>query len=246
MSDNYYVYMHVSPNNKRYIGITKNYKKRWRNGHGYDKNQYFQSAIQKYGWDNFEHIIIASCLTLEEAERMEIELIEKYDTTNREKGYNRATGGMVNQGYRLGEETKRKMSEAHKEKKTGEDNYWYGKKFSDEHKEKISKAISGRTLSEEHKKHLSESRIGIQFTDEHIQHLSESHREQMNAVVELSESGDVINTWESIASASKDTGIKRYLISKCANRHKNDGKIHKTNGRIFVFYNDVKGDETIA
>ena len=41
--------MHVSPSNKRYIGITKvRIEDRWRNGKGYIHNQYFTRAIEKY------------------------------------------------------------------------------------------------------------------------------------------------------------------------------------------------------
>ena len=52
--NNYTVYMHISPSNKRYIGITsKSVNKRWNNGLGYIKNDHFWRAIQKYGWNNF-------------------------------------------------------------------------------------------------------------------------------------------------------------------------------------------------
>lgn len=94
---NYTVYMHQNKiNGKKYIGITGDIpEKRWRNGKGYDKNPYFDHAIQKYGWDNFEHIILYEGLTKEEAENLEIETIAKYDTTNSEKGYNLQHGGNV-------------------------------------------------------------------------------------------------------------------------------------------------------
>ena len=56
--------MHISPSNKKYIGITKQkVNKRWKNGNGYKTQQYFYRAIEKYGWDNFQHIIIAKGLT---------------------------------------------------------------------------------------------------------------------------------------------------------------------------------------
>lgn len=42
------VYMHTSPSNKRYIGITKRkVNKRWQNGNGYKHNTYFTNAIKK-------------------------------------------------------------------------------------------------------------------------------------------------------------------------------------------------------
>ena len=69
----YLVYMHISPSNKRYIGITcQKPKKRWgKNGKGYERQEYFYRAIEKYGWDNFQHIIIAKGLTKEIAEWLE-------------------------------------------------------------------------------------------------------------------------------------------------------------------------------
>ena len=63
------VYTHTNKiNGKKYVGQTCQIpEKRWKNGNGYKRNPYFYNAIQKYGWDNFEHQILASDLTLEEA-----------------------------------------------------------------------------------------------------------------------------------------------------------------------------------
>ena len=112
--NNYYVYMHTSPSGKKYIGITQNYNKRWRNGLGYYKNKYFYNAIQKYGWDNFKHEILFDKLTKEEAEQKEIELIAYYKSNQKEFGYNHAQGGLVNRGYKLSKETRLKLSKSHK------------------------------------------------------------------------------------------------------------------------------------
>lgn len=87
----YTVYMHTDPDGKKYIGITKrNLEDRWKNGLGYatNKDMRFFDAIRTIGWDNFAHETIASGLTKLEAERLESELIDKYDTTNPECGYN--------------------------------------------------------------------------------------------------------------------------------------------------------------
>ena len=57
----YTVYMHVcKENDKVYIGITcLEAKKRWKaNGDGY-KTQLFGRSVRKYGWENFEHIILS-------------------------------------------------------------------------------------------------------------------------------------------------------------------------------------------
>lgn len=92
---NFKVYMHTSPNGKRYIGITcQRPAKRWGgNGYGYVGNEYFWRAIQKYGWDNFKHEILFENLTQQEAEQKEIELIAYYDSTDPNKGYNITAGG---------------------------------------------------------------------------------------------------------------------------------------------------------
>ena len=40
MEKKFIVYMHITPSNKRYIGITSNeYKRRWQNGYGYSSIQ---------------------------------------------------------------------------------------------------------------------------------------------------------------------------------------------------------------
>ena len=76
MEDNYKVYMHIFPNNKVYIGITKrNPKYRWNNGKAYYHNQFMVRAIKKYGWNNIEHKILYENLSREEAEQKEIEFI---------------------------------------------------------------------------------------------------------------------------------------------------------------------------
>ena len=66
----YSVYKHVNKTNgKVYVGITKQKpEQRWGyNGVNYKNSPRFWSAIQHYGWDNFEHIIIQDQLTHDEA-----------------------------------------------------------------------------------------------------------------------------------------------------------------------------------
>ena len=92
-----FIYMHKNKiNNKVYIGYTtqKTPNDRWANGHGYKENQHFTRAIQKYGWDNFEHII------LEEGDwepnlisEKEDYYIELYEARDPQKGYNINRGG---------------------------------------------------------------------------------------------------------------------------------------------------------
>lgn len=88
MENNYIVYMHTNRiNNKKYIGMTKLQPKvRWQNGKGYKNQEAFYTDILAYGWNNFEHEVIYSNLTKQEAQQKEKELIQQYDAIS--NGYN--------------------------------------------------------------------------------------------------------------------------------------------------------------
>ena len=124
------VYVHISPNGKYYVGQTcKKPTSRWENGNGYKTQKHFWSAICKYGWNNFEHEIIASNLTQSEADAFEKSLIKELESTNPLKGYNKDSGG--NKGKKASDETKLKISLSH----IGKKNPMYGKHMSEENKE---------------------------------------------------------------------------------------------------------------
>lgn len=100
MEKKYCVYKHVTPSGKIYIGVTcKNPNRRWNRGKGYILNQHFYRAIQKYGWDNITHEIVAEGLNKEQASQKERELISLYNANDRRYGYNHTSGGY--DGYEL-------------------------------------------------------------------------------------------------------------------------------------------------
>lgn len=118
------VYEHLFPNGKRYFGITsKKPNQRWENGCGYSQNKQLviYNAIQKYGWENITHNIIAEGLSYKEATEMEVYLIQKYKTNCRRYGnnygYNMTDGGEGTLGHKVSDESAKKMSEAHQGKK---------------------------------------------------------------------------------------------------------------------------------
>ena len=81
----WFVYKHINKiNGKIYIGITREKKpeNRWKNGLGYKHSSHLWAAIQKYGWNNFNHEVVASGLTEREACCMEIDLIKQYKSNN--------------------------------------------------------------------------------------------------------------------------------------------------------------------
>lgn len=114
----YCVYIHKCPNGKIYIGVTgKKPSERWKGGSGYRNNKHFYNAIKKYGWDNIEHIILKDNIDKESAFELEKELIKKYDSTNRSKGYNNSVGGEKSSlGYHHTKEALAKISKASKER----------------------------------------------------------------------------------------------------------------------------------
>lgn len=170
----YAVYVHITPSGKKYVGITcQSINQRWRNGNGYKDNQYFYNAIKKYGWENIEHYVVCCGLSAEDASTKEIELIAKYDSTNRLKGYNNSTGGdKGSPGHLLSESKRKEISEKTKEamhrpevsKKLG--GQFRGKHLSKEHKEKIRVGNLGRKNSEKTRLLLSKANTGKHWTEE--------------------------------------------------------------------------------
>jgi group I intron endonuclease len=155
MDKKYTVYMHISPSDKKYIGITSMEPKlRWNSGCGYSRKQIFGKAILKYGWQNFKHEILFNNLTIEEAEQKEKELINHYKTYDRNYGYNIELGGNVNKI--ISKESREKMSKAKKGKKP----HNYGKHLSKEQKSHLSKINTGKTIPYEVREKISNNTIG--------------------------------------------------------------------------------------
>lgn len=93
-SKKYIVYVHICPNNKKYVGQTcQNPIDRWNFGKGYIKNKEFYTDIQKFGWENIEHIILRRNLSSQGADDCEKYWIKKYNSNNPKKGYNKTIGG---------------------------------------------------------------------------------------------------------------------------------------------------------
>lgn len=106
----YTVYQHKNKiNGKIYIGITmRSTKERWgANGCNYKTSPHFYAAIKKYGWNNFEHNILFTHLSKDEACIKEKELIKKYNSMDRNFGYNSTSGGET---FILSDEARRKKA----------------------------------------------------------------------------------------------------------------------------------------
>ena len=82
MKNNYSVYQHVTPDGMYYFGQTNDIKRRWKNNGAEYKGTALQPYIEKYGWDNIQHIVLFREQTRENALWIEGFLIE----TAREDG----------------------------------------------------------------------------------------------------------------------------------------------------------------
>lgn len=210
----YCIYKHIAPNGKVYIGQTcQKPEQRWKSGKGYSNNEYFSRAIKKYGWDNFQHEILFTNLTKEEADILEIDIIAKYNSTDHKYGFNIENGGYGKGKHSI--ETLKKMSEGRK----GIQAWNKGVKMSKEQRELFSKIRKGKTSSFKGKHHNEESK----------RKLSESHSKPVVCI-------ETNIAYKSIKDAEINTGISRKNIGKVCN-----GKLKTAGGYHWQFF-DSKND----
>ena len=129
-------------------------------------NEHLKSSSEKYGIKNF---IIKEVFDIaysqEELDALEKMYIKIYKTTNPMFGYNKTMGG--SSGFICTEEVKQKMSEARKGLFLGCNNPMFGKKHTDETKNKIREVWSKRKEQEDFvhvwngKKHTDEAKEKI-------------------------------------------------------------------------------------
>lgn len=92
MEKNYSVYDHITPDGMHYYGTTNNIKRRWGYNGIYYKGTTIQPYIEKYGWENIQHIVLFENIPKEDALSIEDSLIvsgwEKGNCINqRRSGY---------------------------------------------------------------------------------------------------------------------------------------------------------------
>lgn len=149
MNKTWSVYIHINKvNSKKYIGITsQDPEYRWGiNGSRYKKGV-FRNAINKYGWDSFDHIILCSGKSEEEAKEIEKYLIRICDSKV-PHGYNMTDGGDGTLGAEMSPEARAKIGEA--SKKLWQDDAYRKRIIENRHKpdstyqsEEFKKKISG-------------------------------------------------------------------------------------------------------
>lgn len=111
-------------NGKRYLGQRK-FSDGWKNYLG--SGLAFKDAINKYGEENFKRNIVAICSSEDELNQVEYDLSVFFDVVNSPDWYNLVLGGGTSRGWHPSENTKKKISEAAKERfKNPENHPMYG------------------------------------------------------------------------------------------------------------------------
>lgn len=160
-----YIYLHRSPSGKCYVGQTTMNppELRWRSLEPYKQNSYFAAAISKYGWEAFEHNILAEVTAdtkeqlIEKLNILEPDYIQQYDALA-PNGYNIQAGGW-NAACSI--ETRQKIREKLKGRSRSTESIEHqkiaqlGRKVSQETREKLRIIHTGREISEEQRAKLS-------------------------------------------------------------------------------------------
>ena len=192
------VYLHVNKiNNHVYVGITHhiNPNKRWGySGQKYTRCRKFLNAINKYGWDNFNHIVL--CRTSEEkAIVLERVLIAHYKRLG--ISYNLADGGEGSKA--ISQETRKLL---HKIKSANPP--MLGKHHTPEARALIAEAGRNRVMKDSTRKLLQE-KVWNKMKGKHWK-MSEEHKQRLretNAipVLQFDKENNFLREYSSIIEA---------------------------------------------
>lgn len=228
--NNHVVYVHINKiNNKVYVGQTNNPKERWR-PHGklgrYGDSPLFKKAIDKYGWDNFYHLILESNLTQEEANEREQYWIKTFDSFNSDNGYNLTPGGdnYMSQLWQ-DQEYKDRMSKSFSERGK---RLWSDERFAAEAQKKMQEGVQ-RFWNDPVKR------------AKRIEEITGSKNPNSKAVRNI-ETGKVFDT---IKDAAKWAGLKSVstIGQNCRGEKKSAGKHPDTGEKLHWKYCIVTGGD---
>jgi group I intron endonuclease len=237
------IYKITSPTGRVYIGQSWNVQeriKRHKHSTHLKTTQILAGSFIKHGAEKHTFEIIEELS--ENATQSELDLREMFHIREyTDAGYrmlNLTEGGYGTKGYKLSEETKNKIrAKAIGRKHSAETciligNINRGKKFTEEHRMKISKANSGyngligKKASDSHRMNISKALKGRDFSKEHRENLRITHQGlNVKCVFQYNLAGVFIKEWNSVKEAGDALKIARCGISLCANsKQKTAGK----------------------
>jgi len=223
-------------NNKIYIGqSTMAFSERINDYKLHKCNEYLINSFNKYGFENFKFEIIDTAEDINELNIKEIKYIQRYNSNNRDIGYNIELGG---RNAIPNESTLKKMSEAH----SGiiQTKNWIKKRIAPAGSEDAKKY--GVPKTEEEKKYLSENSpkfwLGKNRSEETKLKISQTKKEKglsdvqkellcKKVVAYNPLNNETLNILDSSTIAGKYYNISQSTISRrCSGVSKNKGNIY--------------------
>lgn len=162
---------------KWYVGHSTDIYNRWKRAYeklGCKQQPKIYNALLKYGYNNFEKVILEECSPTKEI-LLEREIYWTRHYNSIKNGYNLKEGGTG--GYRPGSVrekisialTGKRLSSEHRKKLSLAK---LGTKHTKEHNKNISTANVGKKRTEEFREKMSNIRIGIIFSNSHCKNIS--------------------------------------------------------------------------
>ena len=243
-TNNFVIYKATFPNNKVYIGKSKDFKNRLR-GHNWSgkkgsSNHIMSRAIRKYGFENIKWEIIHECSSSEEMSQMEIFYIKEYNSIDHEFGYNMVCGDKednhydkrknIDPEYQLDVIKKKLEANGHNPDKYVVIDDKIGKDIIDEYvgggmirrmskKYKISRNRLKRFLLSNNVKIVSQVNTSLTFSEEYINKIIEKYKNG-ETIKDISEEENL--TIMIVSRILHDSGIRKSKRFKNGKRY--DGK----------------------
>jgi hypothetical protein len=163
----YVVYSHHRFDNwdTFYIGQGKNIKRAFDRG---NRNKHWLNTVNKYG---YFVVVRYLCLTKEEANYLEVQLIEQYGRSDKAEGklVNQTDGGEGS--LRITDSQRKAICNSNKTRV-----------ITNETKDKIRKSLKGKKLPDEVKNKMSNTRKGVKHSEEHKRRLCLANKLRFNKI----------------------------------------------------------------
>ena len=238
----YSVYIHVFPNQKVYVGITRqSVEDRWKNGRSYVRCVSVDRAIKKYGWENIKHEVIRVVETKEDAERLEKLFIYKYGSNDPRFGYNLTSGGGAK--YGLSEESREKIGRKNREiwasdpQKRADASSRMKKRMSDpNYRQKVLLALQGSNRGRKFVEKTSGEPVSC-VANRTVKN-DKAKQRKVTPIVQLTKDGAFVKIWGCACDAERAGIADAHNIRKCC---KKTPQYRTAGGYVWVYESEYCG-----
>lgn len=219
------IYLWVNlTNNKKYVGQTQSFYNRMAQYKCGLFNTHMKHAVDKYGVDNFDIIILERDIPINKLDEREQYWIDYYRSYLGDNGYNICRFAGTTRGRKHTDESKSLMSKiamerfSHEEERLklrGENNGMYGKQHSDEWKRNHSEWLKNKWATNEDYRKFWHDKMSGENNYFYGKHLcgDKNGRARKVRCVELNK------IYTTIKEAAKCSGTSRQNISHALNGH---------------------------